>query len=116
MKLSGVIVAIGLLFWGFYQTSWASDVVWIDVRTAEEYAADHVPQAINIPYEEIAAGVSGLDLAIDQTIYLYCGSGRRAGIAQDSLEQLGYRQVVNLGSLKDALDRAAEEEQADSNE
>ena len=32
---------------------WASDPVWIDVRSSEEYAAGHVELAVNIPYTEI---------------------------------------------------------------
>lgn len=75
---------------------------WIDVRTAEEYAAGHVPQAINIPYEEIGDRIGELQLAPDQPIYLYCKSGRRAGVAKDTLMQSGYTRVINLGGLEDA--------------
>jgi phage shock protein E len=85
-----------------------ADATWIDVRTADEYAEGHVSQAINIPYEEIGPGVAALGLEKDQTIYLYCGSGRRAGIARDGLLAAGYSDVVNLGGLDDALDRAGQ--------
>ena len=89
--------------------SLAADAVWIDVRTVEEYQEEHIPQAVNIPYDEIEAGVSAMDLKSDQTIYLYCGSGRRAGLALETLESLGYTEVKNLGGLEDAEEFAAEQ-------
>jgi phage shock protein E len=36
-------------------------------------------------------------------IYLYCGSGRRAGIAQESLQASGYTNVTNIGGLDEAM-------------
>lgn len=81
----------------------ADETVWIDVRSAQEYSEGHVPDAINIPYEEIVTGVADLGLDLDQPINVYCGSGRRSGIAKESLESVGYTQVVNLGGLDDAL-------------
>ncbi len=77
-------------------------VMWIDVRTPTEYEQGHLPQAIQIPYDGIAAGVAKLQLPKDTPIYLYCGSGHRAGIAQQSLQQLGYTHVTNAGGLQDA--------------
>lgn len=37
----------------------------------------------------------------DQTLLVYCRSGRRSGIAKQSLESLGYT-VVNVGGLREA--------------
>jgi len=37
----------------------------------------------------------------DAPIVLYCRSGRRSGIAEQTLRQLGYRQVENRGGLHD---------------
>jgi phage shock protein E len=34
---------------------------------------------------------------------LYCRSGRRAGEAQQVLESMGYRQVINAGGYSDLL-------------
>jgi phage shock protein E len=87
-------------------TIWASQTTWIDVRTAEEFDTQHVEGALNIPFGEIGDGVARLDLEKDSLIYLYCRSGRRAGIAKDSLEALGFTQVVNLKSLENAQTEA----------
>jgi phage shock protein E len=86
----------------------AAETLWIDVRTAAEFEAAHVEQAVNIPYKEIAQGVEALGVSKETTIYLYCKSGRRAGIALKTLEGLGYMQVVNLNTLEAALEQAAQ--------
>jgi phage shock protein E len=87
--------------------AWAGDAHWIDVRTAEEYAAGHVSRAVNIPYEEITARIGEVTDDKDALIYLYCRSGRRSGIARDALEQAGFSNVINLGGLDDARRAAA---------
>ncbi len=84
----------------------ADEALWIDVRTAEEYAVGHVSEAINIPYDQIAARIPEVTDDRDALIYLYCRSGRRSGIAKDSLDRLGYRNVVNIGGLSQAQQKA----------
>lgn len=79
-----------------------ADAVWIDVRTAEEFAGGHLEGAHNIPHEKITTGVAGLGLDQEAPIYLYCRSGNRSGIATDSLVKEGYTRVINAGSLEDA--------------
>jgi phage shock protein E len=94
-----------LLAWAF--PAWAGDAHWIDVRTAEEFAAGHVSQAVNIPYEEITQRIGEVTEDKDALIYVYCRSGRRSGIAKVALAEAGFSNVVNLGSLESAQ-RAAE--------
>ena len=77
--------------------------VWIDVRTSKEYKARHKKGAILIPFNEIGKRVSELALPLDTKIYLYCRSGRRAQKALNTLMELGYKNVVNLGSLENAI-------------
>ncbi len=81
----------------------AADPIWIDVRTADEYSSGHVSEAVNIPYTEIAAGISELAGDKDASIYVYCRSGRRSGIAKETLNGLGYTQVVNVGGFDQAM-------------
>lgn len=81
---------------------WAQDPLWIDVRSTEEYASEHVSPAVNIPHTEIAARIGEVTTDKDALIYLYCRSGRRSGLALDTLEAAGYTNVVNVGGLKDA--------------
>lgn len=86
--------------------AFAGDITWIDVRKPDEFQQQHVGGAVNIPYEDIAAGVASLHLEKDAVIYLYCRSGRRSGIAKESLDALGYTGVVNVGGLEAALAEA----------
>ncbi|HEX7111589.1 MAG TPA: rhodanese-like domain-containing protein [Mizugakiibacter sp.] len=65
----------------------------VDVRTAEEYRDGHVPGALNVPYDQIGARAGMLDVAHDAPIVVYCRTGKRAAIAQQTLEGLGYTHV-----------------------
>lgn len=73
----------------------------IDVRTATEYQQEHIQESINIPYDEIAGRIAAFAPERDVRIVLYCRSGRRSGLAEQTLRQLGYRQIENRGGLND---------------
>jgi phage shock protein E len=75
----------------------------IDVRTLGEYQAAHVREAVNIPYDEIAGRIAAFVPDRDARVVLYCRSGRRSGIAEQTLRELGYQQVVNGGGLNNML-------------
>lgn len=83
------------------------DVYWIDVRSASEYADGHVAGAVNIPHTEIAERIGEVTADKDATLYLYCRSGRRSGMALNALREAGYDGAVNVGGLDDALQAAA---------
>lgn len=74
----------------------------IDVRTVAEYSAGHIAEATNTPVEEIQNGAQPA-VSKDTAIYLYCHSGRRAGIAKEALNAAGYTNVTNLGGMKDVI-------------
>lgn len=74
--------------------------VWIDVRSVEEFNAGHLPGAVNIVHTDIAQGIVALELDKATPIALYCKSGRRAGIALEALQKLGYTQVSNQGGYE----------------
>ncbi len=73
----------------------------IDVRTESEYRQGRVQGAIHIPYDEIASRINAVAPNRDARIVLYCRSGRRSGIAEQSLRRLGYTQIENKGGLED---------------
>ena len=54
------------------------------------------------PYENLLDDITSTVTKKDQQIYLYCGSGQRAGRAKTMLENLGYTNVQNIGGLDDA--------------
>ncbi len=76
----------------------------IDVRTASEYASGHLQGAVNIDIESATFidEISKLDKA--GTYVVYCHSGRRAGIAKDTMTSLGFSDVTNAGGYQDASD------------
>jgi phage shock protein E len=80
----------------------APQTVWIDVRSVDEYAEDHIANTENIPHTEIAARISDLDLDKSTPIKVFCRSGVRAGLALTALEELGYTNVENVGGIADA--------------
>jgi phage shock protein E len=71
--------------------------LWIDVRSADEYADGHLDGAVNIPYDEIATRISELTRDKKRAIRLYCGVGVRAQVAKFALEAQGFEQVTNEG-------------------
>ena len=77
--------------------------VWIDVRSAEEFNAGHLQDAVNIPHDKIIEGVKALGSDKDAPINLYCRSGRRAEAALTELKNAGYTNVTNHGGYEDLV-------------
>ncbi len=71
------------------------DAIFVDVRTAEEYATGHAEGTRLIPVDEI--GDRALDeLPKDKDIYVICRSGNRSKSASETLVSLGYEHVYNV--------------------
>jgi rhodanese-related sulfurtransferase len=68
--------------------------VVIDVRTPEEYAAGHIPGAVNIPFDHIAGRISEIDAP--HGVALYCMVGPRARKGEAALLGAGYTSVFLL--------------------
>lgn len=75
--------------------------VWIDVRTVDEYSANHIEGDENIPLATIDAEALAAKYGKDAEINLYCRSGNRAGQAKDILEAAGFTHVNNMGGIDD---------------
>jgi phage shock protein E len=71
-------------------------LVVLDVRTPEEYAAGHVPGAINIPHGEVEARLAELARARDQDVVVYCLAGKRAALALEVLQKAGFTKLRHL--------------------
>jgi thiosulfate/3-mercaptopyruvate sulfurtransferase len=82
-------------------------VVIVDARPANEYAASHIPGAINIPMEanyaddgtllpidELQAVYVDAGITPDKTVIVYCNSGVRASSDVFALTYLGYPNVA----------------------
>lgn len=73
----------------------------VDVREEDEYDAGHIEGALLIPYEEIAGRAEAELPDKEQTILVYCRSGRRSAIAAQTLVELGYTDVRDFGGIND---------------
>lgn len=68
--------------------------VLIDVRNADEFAAGHIPNAINITVDELRNRLH--EIPTNKNIYIYCQIGLRGYLAQRILVQNNFKQVKNL--------------------
>ena len=73
--------------------------ILLDVRTEEEYDEGHIPGAINLPNEDIGTDAPPELPDKDQTILVYCRSGRRSKEAAGKLAALGYTRVLEFGGI-----------------
>jgi len=69
---------------------------FVDVRTPEEFNMSRLPQAINIPLQNIEM-VTGEMLKKDLPVIVFCRSGQRSHMAMQILMSLGYTDVHNMG-------------------
>jgi len=74
----------------------------IDVRTEPEWKDGHLEGAIRIPYEKIGEEIGRVAPDKKTKIVVYCKTGRRRGIALDTLKKQGYEDVTNLINADEA--------------
>lgn len=83
-------------------------VVLVDARTAEEFAAGHIPGAVNLDFPQNAAAenpkvwksaaelralYADLGVTPDKTVFPYCATGVRSAVTYFTLRLLGYPDV-----------------------
>ena len=73
-----------------------SQIHLIDVRTEGEFILGNVPGSVNIPHTQVTSRIKEFEGKRD--IIVFCASGKRAGIAKDTLEKAGIRNVINAGT------------------
>jgi hydroxyacylglutathione hydrolase len=69
--------------------------VVLDVRNDSEYAAEHIPGSLHIPYGDIAARVD--ELPRDRQLAAICRGGKRSGLAASILQREGFADVIHVG-------------------
>ena len=78
-----------------------TDYILLDVRTPEEFAEKHIPNAINVPNETIGKDDIPELPRKDQMIFVYCRSGNRSKHASEKLAKLGYTNIYEFGGIND---------------
>lgn len=80
----------------FSQKVSESEVITLDVRTPGEFMAGHIAGAINIDVEGMQFETEIAKLDKSKTYAVYCQSGRRSGIAVETMGQAGFNSLFNL--------------------
>lgn len=73
----------------------------IDVRSADEYEAEHLVQANNIPLDLLNKNLAEIDK--NKSYYIYCAAGYRSMIACSILKARGWDNIVNINGGFKAL-------------
>ena len=74
----------------------------IDIRTVENYNRNHIPGAINIPWQRLIAQPEKY-LEKNEVYYLYCQKGTRTKKVCALLAHYGYRVVHIIGGYEEWL-------------
>ena len=91
-----------IAFIGESETSILDDGhIIVDVRRQDEYDSGHIPGAILIPNESISTEQPAELPDLDQTILIYCRSGRRSKEAAQKLFDMGYTHIYEFGGIID---------------
>jgi hydroxyacylglutathione hydrolase len=67
----------------------------LDVRNAAEYAGEHIPDSLHIPYGDLAERID--ELPRERPIAAICRGGKRSGLAASILQREGFDEVVHVG-------------------
>ena len=67
----------------------------VDVREPDEYAAGHIPGAVNAPLSTLGSA----DLPLDRPLFLYCLRGSRSARAAVLLKRRGCARVRSIGGI-----------------
>jgi len=68
----------------------------LDVRTEDEFAAGHIPGAVNVPHDQLAGRLDELPSDRSAEVVVHCQSGRRAIAAETILTNAGFTNVRDL--------------------
>jgi rhodanese-related sulfurtransferase len=76
--------------------------VLVDVREESEFAKDHLPGAIHLGKGVIERDIEARVPELNTEMILYCGGGFRSALAADSLQTMGYTNVISMdGGIRD---------------
>ena len=73
--------------------------ILIDVRTVAEYNEGHLDKSINLTVDTLSTTVENLVKDKNTKIIVYCRSGNRSATAADTLINLGFKNVYDLGAM-----------------
>ena len=72
--------------------------VLIDVREVNEFAAGHIPGAVNVPLSAIQKNILP-EYPKETPLYIYCLRGSRSRRAAEILTGAGFTEVYSIGGI-----------------
>lgn len=82
----------------FLKMCYYDDMVLIDVRTKGEYEGGHINGAIHHDIMDMMSGIFP-DIDKEIEIFLYCESGNRSMMAKQFMNNTGFKNVIDIGSI-----------------
>lgn len=80
--------------------------VLVDVREDREFGADHLPGAVHLGKGVIERDIEAKYPDLQTELVLYCGGGFRSALAADTLQKMGYTNVISMdGGIRDWRER-----------
>ena len=76
-------------------------IILVDVRTSAEYSEAHIEKAILLPVDTIGKNASSIIPDLEAVYFVYCRTGSRSAAASAQLVQMGYRNIYDLGGIRD---------------
>ena|SRR5687768_6741981 len=73
------------------------NAVYLDVREPNEWNLGHLPGAMHIPRGTLETKIEAV-VPRDRKVVIYCASGNRSALAADTMQQMGYQDVVSMSA------------------
>ncbi len=99
-----VLMAERIMFSDFDREKAGNQGVILDVRTTSEFEEGHLPGALSIPYTRLRARLD--EVPVGQTLFIHCGSGKRASLASSFLTSMGF-QTIHIDGVCAECERIA---------
>ena len=88
-----------------------SPLILVDVREDNEWQAGHIPGALHLGRGIIERDIETKIPDKNAEIILYCGGGFRSALAAESLQKMGYTNVISMdGGMRAWRERKLPEE------
>lgn len=68
----------------------------VDVRTAGEFQMGHIKGAVNVPVDQLSSQIGSWDK--NKTYVVYCATGSRSVTAVNTMQQMGFSNIVHLAA------------------
>lgn len=71
-------------------------LILLDVRTIEEFNSGKIKNSINIPHDLLLSDPNLIAGYKNETVVVYCRSGKRAALVLDRLSDEGFRTLIDI--------------------